>query len=265
MGAALAALLSIYSVMELSTLAASLLGSLVTLSGVLVFTCIQAEHASITEPALLLPYVAYNVLLLAWREASQDDVLNGTHPAGSPAFCLTPRFLVSVAFAFISSHLLAPSAPHPSSILLSAAKDTLRTVFSPVLVFHILFQLCIMVLSRKDPDDAAPADHDRAGCVERFCAALAWALTRRFWPLFGKAFLVLVYTIAWLDRSHPAVLGSAFPSDQSVPWYFDASGAWRWIAAFGTLALYGLHLLPRGSPADSGLDRTFWQQFHKSY
>jgi len=265
MGTALAGLFSIYSVMELSTLAASLLSSLITLSVVQIFTCIQVEHASITEPALLIPYVAYNILLLAWREACYSDDVASTTSSNAPSFSLTPRFLVSMAFDFISSHITDPSPQTASNLVLNAVKDTLRTVFSPVLVFHVLFQLCIMVLSRKDENESnRPSGDSSLDWVERLFCTGSWALTRRFWPLFGKSFLVLVYTIAWLDRSHPEVLTASFPADKSVPWYFDATGTWRWIAAFGTLALYGLHLLPRGNMEETNFDRNFWQQFHKT-
>lgn len=241
----------IYAWMQLSTLAASLLSSVATLVLVEIVACIRVEHATVTDMALLAPYVAYNIALIAWRGAKS---LALERLAGA-------AFVPKNRLAFLHAGLFALLGTRASGLVL--AKDLLATVFSPILVLHLLFQLAIIVLASRT--HSSSDDVEDRSLPDR---AIRFGI-QCLWPLFGKSFLVIIYTASWLDQRHPETLASVFATGQ-LPWYLDAGSFWRWIAVFGALAWYGKHLVLDGGEdapmfardGEYKCDASFWRQFH---
>lgn len=232
---------SIYSWMNLSTLVASLLSSIGTLAFVEIIACCCVDHATITDLGLLLPYIAYNLGLIALREARNLALEN------RPDAPFIPKR--RIAFLALQSLLSW------NNTLSGVVKEALSAIFSPILIFHLIFQLCILVIAA-----AIEAEDERE--MTPLGQALHFTI-KTLWPLFGKCFLVLIYTVAWLDQSHPSTFAGIFKTGQ-LPFYLDAICFWRWFVVFGALAWYGKHLIFDDSRGEEGYqcDRNFWQQFH---
>lgn len=236
---------AIFSWMRVSTWVACLLSSIASLSFSQIVACCCVDHATITDLALMLPYIAYNLALIAFREAG-----NLALEARIDAPFVPKQRLLFLSLQNVFTLNLTPSG---------VVKEALSAVFSPILVFHLLFQLCILVVAAGvDGDDEDESETE----LTLFGKFLRFAI-QALWPLFGKSFLVLIYTAAWLDQSHPETLSSLF-KDGQLPWYLDSVCFWRWIVVFGALAWYGQHLIFDGVREDESYqcDKNFWQQFH---
>jgi hypothetical protein len=232
--------------MRVSTLVACLLSCIATLSVAQIVACCCVEHATVTDLALILPYIAYNLALIAFREAG-NLALEARIDA---------PFVPKQRLPFLTLQKILNWGPTPSAIV----KEALSAIFSPILVFHLIFQLCILVVAAGVDGEEEDSESELTilGNFLRFCI-------QTLWPLFGKSFLVLIYTAAWLDQSHPETLSSLF-KDGKLPWFLDSVCFWRWVVVFGALGWYGLHLIFDGVREDEcasyKCDKAFWQQFH---
>lgn len=239
---------TIFATMHVSTLVACLLSCIATLSFSQIVACCCIEHATITDLALMLPYISYNLALIAFREAGKLAF----EVAPSDAPFVPRRRLPFVAFTKLFTWALTPSV---------VVKEALSAIFSPVLVFHLIFQMCILVLasSVESDEDSNDSELTTFGKSLRFCI-------KTLWPLFGKSFLVLIYTAAWLDQSHPEAFAGLF-ADGTLPWYLDAVCFWRWFVVFGALGWYGKHLIFDGyrdeyKDVSFKCDKSLWDQLH---
>ncbi len=233
---------AIFAWMRVSTLVACLLSGIVALSFSQIIACCCVDHATITDLALMLPYIAYNLTLIAFREAG-NLALEARIDA---------PFVPKQRLSFLSLQKFFTWNVTPSGIV----KEALSAVFSPVLVFHLIFQLCILVVAAGVEQDQEEGQSD----LTIFGKSLRFAI-QTLWPLFGKAFLVLIYTAAWLDQSHSEMLTGLF-ADGKLPWYLDAVCFWRWFVVFGAIAWYGRHLIFDGENEAESLsykcDKSFW-------
>ena len=228
----------IYSNFRLSTLISSLLSSILTLISVQIITCCQLDHATITDPALIFPYISYNLALIVLRGGLDSFLLNNPqiYPKDPQKFLKWTKFLI---FSTSSNS--------------SLAKQIFQTIFGPILVFHLLLQLTLLTLAQNENDD----DDD-----ENFIKTICRYLVTNLWPLFGKSFLVIIYTISWLEQCHPEVILFPLSASEgtSYRWYLDTAGFWRWMIVIGSLFWYGKHLIFDGN-CRSDKDKSFWKQF----
>lgn len=239
----------IYAHFRLSTLISSLMASLSTLMVVLVISCCRIDHATITDPALIFPYISYNLVLITLKSGIRALLYHQRDP---PIYPNNPqKFLKIIEFLFIS----ATPGKFPS-----LTRQILQTFFSPVLIFHLLLQLALITAASSASEDQDTEDSDHQSIL---CRARRFFVSN-LWPLFGKSFLVIIYTISWLEQCHPETLISA-------P-LLDSSGFWRWIAVGCSVAWYGKHLLFDGISSNNNsetrtgpsytCDKSFWRQFH---
>lgn len=221
----------IYINFRLSTLISSLLSSILTLILVQIVTCCQLDHATITDPALIFPYISYNLVLIVLRE-SLKALLPRTNEVEPKIYPKDPQQFLKFAKLFA----ISTSTSNSNS---SLVEQFIQTVFSPILFFHFLLQLTLLTLAENgnyDGSDEMESDPDLFFLQKnQFCKYFI----KNLWPLFGKSFLVIVYSISWLERCHPDTLSSS----TNYLWYLDASGFWRWIIVIGSLAWYGKHLI----------------------
>lgn len=235
----------IYTNFRLSTLISSLLSSILTLVSVQIITCCQLDHATITDPALIFPYISYNLALIVLRGGLNSFLLKTDndpqiYPKDPQKFLKLTKFLVI------------------STTNSSLVKQIFKTIFSPILVFHLLLQLTLLTLVENEENE----DDEE----ENFIKSLCRYFITNLWPLFGKSFLVIIYTISWLEQCHPEIIlfpTSASASEEtSYRWYLDTAGFWRWMIVFGSLVWYGKHLIFDGNcRIDSDKDKSFWNQF----
>lgn len=249
----------IYRHFHLSTLISSLLSSIFTLLCVQIITCCQLDHATITDPALIFPYISYNLILIVLKSGTRALLNHERDPQISPK---DPQlFLKAVEFLY-SKSLLTGQPP-------TLTRQIVQTIFSPVLIFHILIQLALLSF---DSSHTELEEDEGALEGESFLSKIALNLTKlrsffvtSLWPLFGKSFLVIIYTISWLEQCHPGTLETALnPTEKNL--FLDSTGFWRWVAVFLALAAYGKHLIFDGQDKYSDnnykCDKAFWRQFH---
>lgn len=239
----------IYAHFQLSTLIASLISSIFTLLIVHIVACCQLDHSTITDPALIFPYISYNLALITLKSGVKALLEHQRDPQIYPK---SPQTFLKLAEVLFSTS----KAP-------ALTKQILQTIFSPVLIFHILLQLALLTVSNASEDFEKSQEDEEEGFKQRAQRYFATNL----WPLFGKSFLVVVYTISWLEQCHPETLN--FNNSESVPFYMDSTGFWRWISVTGAIAWYSKHLLLDGYPKPSErsadtytCDKAFWKQFH---
>lgn len=247
----------IYAHFRLSTLIASLLSSILTLLVVQIITCCQLDHATITDPALIFPYISYNLILIVLKSGMRALLDHQRDPQIYPKNPQT--FLKLVEFIFTTS---TPSL----------SRQILQTIFSPVLIFHILLQLALLTVAETTEEEPEDVD-DEESFVNKLSIYLLKSrqiFVSSLWPLFGKSFLVVIYTISWLEQCHPETLSTALtPKSIQIPFYLDSAGFWRWVAVAGALTAYGKHLIfdgysgnNEGGKNDYKCDKAFWRQFH---
>lgn len=236
----------IYANFRLSTLIASLLSSLLTLLIVQVIACCQIDHATITDPALIFPYISYNLILITLKSGMRALLDHQRDPHIYPTN--PQKFLKLIEFLFPA----ATPGKFPS-----LTRQILQTFFSPVLIFHLLLQLALMTVASSTSTGDAESDDSEPSLLFRF----RQFFVNNLWPLFGKSFLVIIYTISWLEQCHPDVLKLTHLS--------DSSGFWRWIVIGCSVAWYSKHLLLDGqkNTSETGTssytcDKAFWRQFH---
>ena len=237
----------VYSHFRLSTLISSLLSSLLTLMIVQVIACCQIDHATITDPALIFPYISYNLILIVLKSGMRALLDHQRDPQIYPNN--PQKFLKIVEFLFAS----ATPGKFPS-----LTRQILQTFFSPVLIFHLLLQLALIAAASSESDQNKDEEYSEQICLY----SARKFFVSNLWPLFGKSFLVLIYTVSWLEQCHPETLISTPLLDSSV--------LWRWVAVGCSVAWYGKHLLLDG--ASTGIkstsatsytcDKAFWRQFH---
>ena len=228
----------IYAHFRLSTLISSLLSSLFTLMIVQVITCCQIDHATITDPALIFPYISYNLILITLK-TGMLALLN--HQRDPQIYPNNPqKFLKLIEFLF-------PTATPPLT------RQILQTFFSPVLIFHLLLQLALITVATSE---SSGSDQDSEDSDQSILYRARSFFVNNLWPLFGKSFLVIIYTVSWLEQCHPDVFAST------------AGGLWRWIVVGCCVAWYGKHLLfdnnNNNNKKESSYtcDKAFWRQFH---
>lgn len=237
----------IYAHFRLSTLIASLLSSIFTLITVQIISCCQLDHSTITDPALIFPYISYNLILITLKSGIKALL---DHQRDPPIYPKNPQIFLKFAHFLFSTQ----TSPPPLT------RQILQTIFSPVLIFHLLLQLALLTVV---------ADYETE--VEDGASFLLKArnyFATNIWPLFGKSFLVIVYTISWLEQCHPEALN--FDNSKEIPFYLDSTGFWRWISIGAAIAWYSKHLLLDGFPKSNKstthssytCDKTFWKQFH---
>lgn len=239
----------IYSNFRLSTLIASLLSSIFTLITVQIVSCCQLDHSTITDPALIFPYISYNLILITLKSGTKALLYHQRDPQIYPK---NPQSFLKIAeFLF--------SAKTPPSL----TRQILQTIFSPVLIFHFLLQLALLTVADEEIK-IETAEEDGTS----FSYKARNYFVTNLWPLFGKSFLVVVYTISWLEQCHPEALNLSECASTEVPFYLDSNGFWRWFSIGVAIAWYSKHLLLDGYPKTTDTtekytcDKEFWKQFH---
>lgn len=224
----------IYAHFNLSTLVSSLLSSIFTIILIQILTCCQLDHSTITDPALIFPYISYSLSLITLKSGMKAILDHQRDPQIYPK---NPQTFLKFA------DILLSTSPNPS-----LTRQILQTIFSPVLIFHLLLQLALVTVEIENSTSTdEPEDSD-----ESFFNKILNYFVSNIWPLFGKSFLVIIYTISWLDSCHP----ETFPSNSILH-------TSRWISIAFSLAWYGKHLIFDKYPKDSyTCDKSFWKQFH---
>ena len=238
---------TIYAHFRLSTLIASLISSIWTLVIVQIIACCQLDHATITDPALMFPYIAYNLLII---------VLKGSITAIS-AHQRDPKIYPQNPQNFLK--LTEPFLSLPAASNFSLLKQILLTIFSPVLVSHLFLQMALLTIAKLDTTEEE-GDEESYAIYHR----IRQLFVAHLWPRFGKSFLVLIYTISWLEQCHPEII-------LSESWYLNSFTPWRWISILICLAWYSKHLLfdslsfsslTKTQTTEYTCEKTFWNQFH---
>ena len=241
----------IYANFQLSTLISSLLSSIFTLISVQIISCCQLDHSTITDPAMIFPYISYNLALITLKSGFKALLDHQRDPQIYPK---NPQSFLKIA-EFLFSTATPPSL----------TRQILQTIFSPVLIFHLLLQLALLTVAEESEKVEESDEED--GSLNLFLHKAQKYFVTNLWPLFGKSFLVIVYTISWLEQCHPEALN--FNNSKEIPFYLDSTGFWRWISIALAIAWYSKHLLLDGYPKSTNdkteiytCDKTFWRQFH---
>ena len=240
----------IYAHFCLSTLIASLLSSIFTLILVQIVSCCQLDHSTITDPALIFPYISYNLILITLKSGMKALLDHQRDPQIYPK---NPQSFLKIA-EFLFSTQTPPSL----------TRQILQTIFSPVLIFHLLLQLALLTVAEEESETVK--EEEEEGLSSFLHKARNYFVTN-LWPLFGKSFLVIVYTVSWLEQCHPEALN--LNNSIEIPFYLDSTGFWRWVAISAAITWYSKHLILDGLPKiihkkkDSyTCDKAFWKQFH---
>ena len=234
----------IYANFRLSTLISSLLSSILTLIIVEILACCQLDHATIIDPAFIFPYISYNLILITLK-SGVNALLD--HQRDPQIYPKNPQyFLKIVEFIFNTT----PNA--------SLIRQIIQTIFSPVLILHILLQLALLTVADSDVNERdCGNEHDSGQKSSLFILLynLRKFIVTNLWPLFGKSFLIIIYTISWLEQCHPETLTSAISVNS--PFILDSTGFWRWIAVAVAISVYGKHLIFDGYQHNSA--GIFWR------
>jgi hypothetical protein len=169
---------------------------------------IMATHGTITDSALLMLYLTYNLWMVASRTNPNITISSGAS-------------LLSVISQ--TTWGLAPKEP------LLGVVGGLLNMFSVELVTTVLLQMAIFLIAARLYGRSIGIDEGEGNGDQPDPSA--W-LIHIVWPCFGKAILVAVYTHAWLMYTRQATL----------PAYFDPT-VWRWVNIFVCILLYMYHLL----------------------
>lgn len=191
------------------------------------------EHGTITDAAMLSLYVTYNVWCItrSWKDHFMSAVK------------------IDSVFDYLSNptKLLTANYFGGGNSTILAAITSLASMFSVEIVVHLMMQMCVFVIAVKligkairksrmgEPKESEEDDDEEDEISDDTWLAYQDWIFNVIWPSFGKLFLVLVYTYAWILHTKPDFV--------STEWSWYNPTTWRYVNVVMVLLIYLKHLL----------------------